>query len=293
MSVGALTTTFTPAPSCTTESYGWWYYESSNLANSPQVTATDADVEWYLSLGPSVWKDCLPSNYATGSAYFSPGICPDGYTAAGQTSLAVDNEVVTAATCCPQGYNAQTGTDAYWYATNQCSSSNTDTGAEYTYTQGNVVTSYGGSYGVNAKGISIRWKEADFATTTTSSSPTTSRTSTSTSTSKASDFNSSAGLSPGAKAGIGVGVGLGVPLLLGVLYLIYLVRRNTARKEAAAAAADRGMSSHSGPSAPQPQPGYMPVNHDYGQQNMYEPSYEMSSDTHKDTPPQEMSTLRQ
>lgn len=102
MSVGALTTTFTPAPSCTTESYGWWYYESSNLANSPQVTATDADVEWYLSLGPSVWKDCLPSNYATGSAYFSPGICPDGYTAAGQTSLAVDNEVVTAATCCPQ-----------------------------------------------------------------------------------------------------------------------------------------------------------------------------------------------
>ncbi|KAJ5965729.1 hypothetical protein N7481_012443 [Penicillium waksmanii] len=142
-------------------------------------------------------------------------------------------------------------TDDHWYATNQCTSYNTDTGAEYTYTQGDVVTSYGGSYGINAKG-----------------------------------------LSPGAKAGIGVGVGLGVPLLLGVLYLIYLVRRNTARKEAAAAAADGGVSSHSGSSAPQPQPGYMPVNHDYGQQNMYEASYEMSSDTHKNTPPQEMSTLR-
>ncbi|CAI7598787.1 unnamed protein product [Penicillium manginii] len=187
MSVGALTKTFTPAPSCTTESYGWWFYESSNLATSPEVTAADANVEWYLSLGPSVWKNCMPSDYATGSSYFSPGTCPHGYIAAGN--------------------------DNYWYTINQCSSSNTDTDSEYTYTEGDIVTSYDGSYDVNAKGISIRWKEADFATTTTSSSSTTSRTgtNTSTSTSKVSDSSSSARLSPGAKAGIGVGVGLAVP----------------------------------------------------------------------------------
>lgn len=112
-----------------------------------------------------------------------------------------------------RGYNAQTGNDNYWYTINQCSSSNTDTDSEYTYTEGDIVTSYDGSYDVNAKGISIRWKEADFATTTTSSSSTTSRTgtNTSTSTSKVSDSSSSARLSPGAKAGIGVGVGLAVP----------------------------------------------------------------------------------
>lgn len=53
------------------------------------------------------------------------------------------------------------------------------------------------------------------------------------------------------------------------------------------------MSTVSGAPAPQPQPGYMPVNHDYSQQNMYTPSYEMSSDANKDTQPHEMSTLRQ
>lgn len=189
--------------------------------------------------------------------------------------------------CTCRGYNAQTGSDNYWYSTNPCSSSNTDTAAEYTYTQGDTVTSYPGSYGVNAKGISIRWKSGDFATSTSSS--TSSGTSTSTGTSNAS--SSSAGLSPGAKAGIGVGVGVGVPLLLGVLYLIYLVKRNTDRKNVAASAGV--LPSGSEPTAPQPQAGYMPVNHDYGQQNMYAASYEMSTDAQKDTQPQEMSTLRQ
>ncbi|KAJ5111516.1 hypothetical protein N7532_002051 [Penicillium argentinense] len=288
MSVGALSTTFTPPPSCTTQSNGWWYYDSSNLGDYPTVTTTGADIEWYLSLGPSKWDTCFPSGYKTGLSYFSPGICPDGYTAAGQTSLASDNAVVTAATCCPYGYNAQTGHDNYWYSTNQCSSSNTDTAAEYTYTQGGTVTSYSGSYGVNAKGISIRWKSEDFATQTS----TISSTSTNTSTSNASNGSSSGGLSAGAKAGIGVGVGVGVPLLLGVLYLIYLVKRNMDKKEAAAAVSPQG---HAVPPASETatQPGYMPVNYDYGQQNMYAPSYEMSSDGQKDTQPQEMSTFRQ
>jgi len=89
MSVPALTTIFTPASSC--------LYEMAQFDGSSFGT---------LLLGPDPTPtECYPKGWQPVSTfYFSPGICPSGFTTACTTSLISSSGQVTetVATCCPR-----------------------------------------------------------------------------------------------------------------------------------------------------------------------------------------------
>lgn len=80
MTTVGLTTTFTPPPECLSDVYRY---------NANQL------------LGPMT-SDCYPPgwNNAT-STFWSPGICPSGYTTACIAANTVNTFTETIATCCP------------------------------------------------------------------------------------------------------------------------------------------------------------------------------------------------
>ena len=81
-SLGALRATFTPPSSCTSDIYKF-----------------GPDNGYYFLLGPSATSDCFPSSFALNrNAYYSPGVCPVGYTEACKTIIKTE----TIATCCPR-----------------------------------------------------------------------------------------------------------------------------------------------------------------------------------------------
>lgn len=93
-SIGPLTTTFSAPSSCTT--------------NTPRIYQIHTGKEYNYVQGPlfKPGSDCFPSGYVPSpSAYYSPGVCPQGYTPACtnllpiQTALAPATE--TAYICCP------------------------------------------------------------------------------------------------------------------------------------------------------------------------------------------------
>lgn len=144
------------------------------------------------------------------------------------------------------GYNAQTGDGWPWYSSNPCTSSNTNSDSVYVYTFNGAVTSETGTFGIQGKGVSIRWQSTDFVSATSTSETLTSATSASTiSTSKRSISEATAtasaaattgqstsnGLSTGAKIGIGVGCGVAAILILIAALLIY--RRRKGRSDLA------------------------------------------------------------
>lgn len=92
-----LTTTFTPPPDCTTDTYQIEWSANSNYYTLPP-TATG--VWGWMSLGATDWATCFPSGYTTNS-YFSPGLCPTGYSAGGLSYVSLDGKTETRGTCCP------------------------------------------------------------------------------------------------------------------------------------------------------------------------------------------------
>ncbi|KAJ5658542.1 uncharacterized protein N7484_002191 [Penicillium longicatenatum] len=217
------------------------------------TTITTGNTGWWLNLGPTDWSSCFPTSYETNTEfYYSPGVCPSGYWAAGQGVSTIDaNEEETHATCCPNNYIVQTESPTLdWQKTNLCSSRNTHSTVWY-YTQGGTTTSLTTTAdGINAKGISIRWRSADFAAQSTSASAsdtpataTATATATGTSTNPADDSTQSSGLSTGAKAGIAIGVAVGAIAIITVLALLWMRRR----KERLNAQVDRPA-----PQSPQP-----------------------------------------
>jgi len=93
----ALTTAFVPAPSCLSNVYQYF----------PDAFNTFAG--YYLQLGAEDQKTkCLPSGWAATSQYFSPGICPTGYSQACWVTSSVGTDIETLATCCPSGYTCAT-----------------------------------------------------------------------------------------------------------------------------------------------------------------------------------------
>ena len=94
MSVAALTTTFTPAPSCLGNSNIWQIHYGTNCAACP----------YYFLQGPPSTSDCLPPSYA-GSEYtfYYPGICPSGYTSACTSVKSLGSYTATVEICCPAG----------------------------------------------------------------------------------------------------------------------------------------------------------------------------------------------
>ncbi|KAJ5608604.1 hypothetical protein N7537_005223 [Penicillium hordei] len=235
----ALTITFTPPPSCTTDTC---MIENLSGTDYYTTTVTTGLTGWWLNLGPTDWSTCFPSGYAQATDfYYSPGICPSGYWTAFQSAYTSSGEAAeTHATCCPINYSVQTRSDLLWFTTNQCTSRHTELSV-WTYTKGGVVSSLTTTAdGINAKGVSIRWRASDLITVTTTSSlqtttstgirdPTATPTSTPTSTAQET-YSSTSGLSTGAKAGIGVGISVGALLILAVIVLIWMLRRK-AKKE--------------------------------------------------------------
>lgn len=148
-----LTTTFTRLPSCLSDYY--W-----NVSNVP-----------FISLGPTSTPDCIPSGWAITSQYFSPGLCPSGYKIACSSLTSLGNNTETRATCCPSSYSCQTEKRASWYSTEACTISQTDLGTSVlTVTQSlsgttTIFTTLMTTGGVNAYGISIRFKDRDFVST--------------------------------------------------------------------------------------------------------------------------------
>ncbi|KAI9043106.1 uncharacterized protein KD926_004609 [Aspergillus affinis] len=214
-SVPALTTTFTPAPSCM--SYYMLPYSASEFAC---MVGDESSPCQYLHLGPSTTSGCLPSDWSSETdAYYSPGVCPTGYTEACSNLVSVGTVTETRATCCPSSYICQTDTYWPWYANNGCTKI-VNTTEVYTYTtddpdDGLITTTSKDPYGVNAYAVTIRYQSADHlppatSATTTSSSPT----STASQTQPATSSPDSSTLSTGAKAGIGVGVAAAVIILL-------------------------------------------------------------------------------
>ncbi|KAE8442476.1 hypothetical protein EG329_003319 [Mollisiaceae sp. DMI_Dod_QoI] len=218
-----LTTQFAPSASCLTDLY----------ATTAKIFVTDAI--GYAQLGPPANAACQPSGWDSTSQYFSPGMCPSGYGVACSNIVGVE----TQATCCPISWSCQISNDWPQYSTDACTvnaSNLPGSSLIFTSVNGTSTTTYAMNNsqagGLNAYGVSIRWKAADFASTT--SSPTSSSTSRSASpsttpttsgaastSSAASNPNTSSGLSSGAKAGIGVGVTVGALAILGALFMFF------------------------------------------------------------------------
>ncbi|KAK2768193.1 hypothetical protein FQN54_000045 [Arachnomyces sp. PD_36] len=241
----SLTTEFKPAPSCLSDVY----------------TTTSGILGW-LGLGPPDPEECFPSGWEPTSQYFSPGICPSGYAVACSDS----NGPETRATCCPSNYSCQTQ-DGSWpqYSTMICQALVADLPTSITaVTSGTTEVPIGlnAGGGINAFGLSIRWKEGDFPDTTTGAEATTTGGSTtsqeetgtakegSTSTAHTSQVimtnitqptsePSSEGLSTGAKAGIGVGVAAVALIILGII-IFFLRRQRKSRSGVSGAEASSG-----------------------------------------------------
>jgi hypothetical protein len=94
MDAGPLTTTFTPPPACQSSLSSVY-----SLSGSSFFIAGPAD--------PS--GGCFPRGYAGSLAqYYSPGVCPAGYTVACASLLSVGAATETVATCCPSAYACDT-----------------------------------------------------------------------------------------------------------------------------------------------------------------------------------------
>ncbi|RFU26333.1 hypothetical protein B7463_g10006, partial [Scytalidium lignicola] len=234
-SAGPLTTTFTPAASCTHDFY-------TNVQSN------------YYSIGGQSPSQCFPSGWASMSQYFSPGVCPDGYTQACYDWSASGTNTETRATCCPTGYECYT-LQAFNFPGQACVSLFAHE-ATTTVTDGialttMVATLHTKTEAVNGYGVSIRYNAQDFVSSTstsTSSSSTSSTSNSSTSSTSSSNTSStsspqpgaatsslsvpaspssssSSGLSTGAKAGVGIGVGAAVLIALFALVLFILKKR--------------------------------------------------------------------
>lgn len=93
----ALTTTFTPAPSCLRDTYVWNATVGKSCGSGSSTVPCV-----YASLGPPSTSACLPSGYNWDTtAYFSPGICPSGYMIACSSVVSIGSVSETRATCCP------------------------------------------------------------------------------------------------------------------------------------------------------------------------------------------------
>lgn len=95
----ALTTTFSPPAACTTET--WWVeYLTGSYYFTTSVTGPLSG--WFFSQGPTDWSSCFPSGYqATTDFYYSPGVCPSGYSIASATTISLGTNTETRAACCP------------------------------------------------------------------------------------------------------------------------------------------------------------------------------------------------
>ncbi|KAN0104895.1 hypothetical protein V8E51_010640 [Hyaloscypha variabilis] len=227
MSVGSLTTTFTPPTSCLT-------------SFSTTEWSTVATGVGFFFAGPFLTTSgCMPPNFQfTSTAYYSPGVCPDGYTSACTSLSSIGTVSETIVTCCPTSYACNSAPDlaAYpWQYTFGCQSLITaeDIFTSVVVVSGSVTLSSGpmtdDAGAVNALSVQVRYQATDFQSSTSTPTPTPTPTSPTTSASTSSTGGASSGgshgISTGAAAGIGVGSAAVVILLAGAFIFVYTLGR--------------------------------------------------------------------
>ncbi|KAI0384634.1 hypothetical protein F5Y04DRAFT_277364 [Hypomontagnella monticulosa] len=263
MPLGPLTTTFTPPADCVASSALYWVRTSSTF---------------YWLHGQPAQSSCFPDNYSPyQDQYYSPGICPAGYTRACESVSTSGGVATTRATCCPQGnYGCAPTSSSYSYAwgpTLGCQSVyRVDTTTSFTTVDGTPRggETVGTPVSLRAPGTIMAYavviRNAETATTATepitsgsgnslqrpnsliasetgaaSSTPTTTEAQPSDS---SSDGNGS-GINGGAAAGIAIGAAVGILLLGGAIVSLFWSRwvrkkRRAAEERAQADAIDSG-----------------------------------------------------
>jgi hypothetical protein len=156
----------------------------------------------YYSIGGPSPSACFPSGWTSTSQYFSPGLCPTGYTQACANVVAAGTVRETQATCCPRqlsltsllqplrpeninpasgltdhsGYACYTPT-AFNFLGQACVSvilrETTTTVTNATNNQPMLATLHPKTEAVNGYGVSIRYQSTDFVSATSSSASST------------------------------------------------------------------------------------------------------------------------
>ncbi|KAI1141739.1 hypothetical protein F5Y05DRAFT_373640 [Hypoxylon sp. FL0543] len=244
MSLGSLTTTFIPPADCLNQGVGIARYSTAGSYN------------YYLTAGPAA-SSCFPNSTFPGvSNYYSPGVCPFGYSVACSTRnpLSTGGATETTAICCPTslfsfGCNtAPVGTD--WGVLAECTATTSDVtilatiataipsskfSAASSDASGDAILN--GSVIVNGYGVQVRWQSTDEAlwnTSPTSSSsipsaiPSATTTASQTSLPTA-QINTSSRLSTGAIVGACIGAVAGFAILAGIV--IWIVRSKRSRRK--------------------------------------------------------------
>jgi hypothetical protein len=253
--LGSLTTTFTPPASC---------FSLTALVDStgvPFQIYTGGFADALLATPPFPGTNCFPSAYpATGGdnwgPYFSPGVCPSGYSVASST---VDGSE-TRGVCCVSGLTANDFLNCQSSVTGSLTASEFVTvkpGGPFPVETGEKV---GSSLLLIGSAIEIRWRDGGNPPPTIP--PQTASSSTSSSSRSASEHSNpdqghtftatgstisvgigpetgnpsphASGVSTGVKIGVGVGVAVAILLALGIVGAFYLRRRSQRLAEARA-----------------------------------------------------------
>ncbi|KAF7941777.1 uncharacterized protein EAE97_006614 [Botrytis byssoidea] len=236
--IGPLTTTYTPTGSDCNQIF--W---SQNLKNS------------WLAHGAigSGSTTCMPSGFNRETAYYySPGVCPTGYSAACSSYSTDSSATKTIATCCPTYSIRPNYGCASFFTEDQTLSINsalfnTVTAASTTsypvIYASTTITVTSGVDKVAAYGVIIQrasddpsWVSSTASSSTSSSmaSPigsgsaavasatsSSSNVSSATDSASSSSASSSTGMSTGAKAGVAIGVALGILLIIAGTFLLF------------------------------------------------------------------------
>ncbi|KAF3932127.1 hypothetical protein ABW20_dc0107527 [Dactylellina cionopaga] len=244
--LGPLTTTFTPPSSC---------FALTALVDSdgiPFQIYTGGFADALLATTPLQGTDCFPSVYPATAGdnwgpYFSPGVCPSGYTVASSSV----NDTETRGICCISGLTANEYLNCQTSVTGSLTASTFVTvkpSGPYPLETGE--TKVGSSLLLLGSAIEIRWRadgnppptapphtaisSAATSSVTPFEYPNTVQghgfTAVGASPETESPSSQTGGLSTNVKIGIGVGVGAAALIAFGIIGGVYLHRRRQRRK---------------------------------------------------------------
>ncbi|KAF2447459.1 hypothetical protein P171DRAFT_518562 [Karstenula rhodostoma CBS 690.94] len=239
--IGALTTAFVPPSACLYTGNIWQIH--TTYTDGPR-----ADRRFELFGAPlDASPNCYPKDYSP-RKYYSPGVCPSGYTIATAQTNAIGSLTETTHICCPSAIpmNLQTqripNPNFPFLDTLRCESTYTAKGT-FTLTSSEegreptpAVYMHPSKPGaINAYAVVVRFQATDFASKTLSSfsstsSPSLSGTTSSSPAPSSTDISKDSGLSTGASVGIGVGAGaVGLAAIIGTVWFILRSRKKKQR----------------------------------------------------------------
>ncbi|KAI1339982.1 hypothetical protein F5Y15DRAFT_60683 [Xylariaceae sp. FL0016] len=225
--IGPLTTPFVMAEAC-----------ESQLESVYKVMTPSG---YELQQGPLGFSSCYPAGYSPSSkAYYSPGVCPSGFTPACSATNSIGSVTETIYTCCPTQYDYQcmTSPTYVWQSTLGCTLPVTH-GMNTTYYSLHVTNSSDPLYlttsvadfmgGINAFAVQVRFQATDGVSSSSSSTTGNAAVPTASDSNSSEASDGSSGLTTGAVAGIGVAVGLVSLGIVGSLVFFFRRRRKVAK----------------------------------------------------------------